>query len=85
VGHDLYAFDQTEPSSDDLAAIETEWPLIEAELMLLDAEIRVMTAEGGASDLDWRRVRRAKARVVREALAFYGKPSAPTVARGAVA
>jgi hypothetical protein len=53
-----------EPSAADLAAIEVEWPLIEAELSLVDAEIRVLTAEGGPSPLDWRRLRRAERRVL---------------------
>jgi hypothetical protein len=40
-------------------------PLIEAELALVDAEIRVLTAHGGPSKLDWRRLHR----VIREAAA----------------
>jgi hypothetical protein len=58
------------PTSKDLAAIETEWPLIEAEMALVDAEIRILTVHGGPSTLDWRRLRRAEARVIREALAL---------------
>jgi len=69
-----------EPAEDDLAAIEAEWPLIEAELFLVDAEIRVLTADDGASDLGWRRVRRAEARALRETTALYGRPAAPGVA-----
>ncbi|MEO3744932.1 DUF6284 family protein [Plantactinospora sp. B5E13] len=59
----------TEPSAADLAAIEAEWPLIAAELDLLDAEITLIYADdhGGPSELDWRRVRRAEARVTRTA------------------
>ena len=53
------------PSDVELAAIELEWPLIAAELDLLDAEIRVLTATGGPSELDWRRLRRAEHRRLR--------------------
>ncbi|EWM67796.1 MULTISPECIES: DUF6284 family protein [unclassified Micromonospora] len=58
-----------EPSAADLAAIESEWPLIAAELDVLDAEITMLYAEdhGGPSPLDWRRLRRAEARVTRAA------------------
>jgi hypothetical protein len=59
-----------EPDGADLAAIEAEWPLIESEVALVDAEIRVLTATGGPSALDWRRLRRAEQRVLREAVAF---------------
>lgn len=61
--------DQPEPTADDLAAIEAEWPLIEAELSVLDAEITLLRAadRGGPSPLDWRRLRRAEARVTRVA------------------
>jgi hypothetical protein len=58
-----------EPTAADLAAIETEWPLIAAELDVLDAEITMLYAEdhGGPTTLDWRRLRRAEARVTRAA------------------
>jgi hypothetical protein len=61
--------DPYEPSPADLAAIDVEWPLIAAELDLLDAEISLIYAEdhGGPTVLDWRRVRRAEARVTRAA------------------
>ncbi|GGQ67127.1 DUF6284 family protein [Couchioplanes azureus] len=57
------------PSRADLAAIDSEWPLIEAELSVLDAEIALINAadHGGPSPLDWRRLRRAEARVTRVA------------------
>lgn len=57
------------PSEADLAAIDAEWPLIAAELDLLDAEIALIYAEdhGGPTELDWRRLRRAQARVLRTA------------------
>jgi Family of unknown function (DUF6284) len=61
--------DPAGPTGDDLAAIEAEWPLIEAEMALVDAEIRMLTVQGAPSPLDWRRLRRAEARVMREALA----------------
>ncbi|ABP52556.1 DUF6284 family protein [Salinispora tropica] len=59
----------TEPTAADLAAIEREWPLIAAELDLLDAEITLLYAEdrGSPTEFDWRRLRRAEARVTRAA------------------
>ncbi|GIG85108.1 DUF6284 family protein [Plantactinospora endophytica] len=59
-----------DPTSQDLAAIDREWPLIEAELALLDAEITALNADGGPSPLDRRRIRRAEQRVMREAAAL---------------
>lgn len=58
-----------EPTAADLAAIESEWPLIAAELDVLDAEITLIYAEdhGGPTVLDWRRLCRAEARVTRAA------------------
>jgi len=53
-----------EPTAADLAAIEAEWPLVEAELSLLDAQIVALSAAGGPSPLDWRRLRRAERRVL---------------------
>lgn len=55
---------EAEPTTAELAEIEREWPLIAAELDLLDAEIAVLSAEGRASKLDRRRVRRAEHRVL---------------------
>jgi len=60
---------QAEPTTADLVAIEREWPLIEAEIALVDAEIRVLTNDGGPTELDWRRLRRAEERVMRELVA----------------
>ncbi|MFJ6154270.1 DUF6284 family protein [Micromonospora profundi] len=59
----------TEPTAADLAAIDAEWPLIAAELDVLDAEITHIYADdhGGPTPLDWRRLRRAEARVTRAA------------------
>jgi len=68
-----------EPTAADLAAIESEWPLIAAELDLLDAEITMLYAEdhGGPSVLDWRRLRRAEARVTRAAADLADRPADP--------
>lgn len=55
---------ETEPTAAELAAIEAEAPRIEAELALLDAEITFLTATR-PSALDWRRLRRMQARVIR--------------------
>lgn len=68
--------DQHGPSPVDLAAIDVEWPLIAAELDLLDAEISLLYAvdHGGPSPLDWRRVRRAEARVTRAATSAVRPP-----------
>jgi len=66
------------PTSLDLNAIEAEWPLIEAELSVLDAEIANIYAadNGGPSPLDWRRLRRAEARVTRVAAELAARPAA---------
>ena len=74
--------DDDGPTPGDLAAIEAEWPLIEAEIALVDAEIRVLTADPDASPLDWRRLRRAEARVLREAVLYAsGQGTAPAARR----
>jgi hypothetical protein len=67
-----------EPTPDDLAAIEAEWPLIEAELFVLDAEISLIHAahNGGPTVLDWRRLRRAEAHVTRVAAKLATRPAA---------
>ncbi|MEU4788172.1 DUF6284 family protein [Micromonospora tulbaghiae] len=66
-----------EPTSAELATIEAEWPLIEAELSVLDAEISLINAanHGGPSPLDWRRLRRAEARVTRVAAELAARPA----------
>ena len=70
------------PSPAELAAIEAEWPLIEAELAVLDAEIVALSAAGGPSPLDWRRLRRAERRVLAVRLRLMtARPAG--VARGA--
>ncbi|MEU3225174.1 DUF6284 family protein [Streptomyces sp. NPDC006976] len=50
------------PSAAELDAIEQEMPLIRAEVALLDAQI--MTIDRPANELDTRRVRRARNRVL---------------------
>nr|WP_067509924.1 DUF6284 family protein [Actinoplanes sp. TFC3] len=55
-----------EPTPAHLAAIEREQRLLEAEVALVDAEIRFLSAEPGPTQLDWRRLRRAQNRVLRE-------------------
>jgi hypothetical protein len=57
------------PSPADLAAIDAEWPLIAAEMDVLDAEITMLYAadRGGPSPMDWRRLRRAEAKVTKVA------------------
>ena len=58
--HDA-ALDDDEPTPDDLAAIEREWPLIEADLALTDAQVALLLADRRTlSALDWRRLRRAE-------------------------
>ncbi|WNI23594.1 DUF6284 family protein [Streptomyces sp. ITFR-16] len=51
-----------EPPAAELDAIEHEMPLIRAEVELLDAQI--MTIDRPASELDERRIRRARNRVM---------------------
>lgn len=65
------------PSSAALAKIEAEWPVIEADMDVLDAEIAMIYAadSGGPSPLDWRRLRRAEARVTRIAAELTMRPA----------
>jgi hypothetical protein len=72
--------DAVGPTDADLAAIEAEWPLIEAEMALVDAEILMLTGQGGPTAMDWRRLRRAEARVIREALALTAHLRVPDLA-----
>jgi hypothetical protein len=67
-----------EPSASELDAIEAEWPLIAADLDVLDAEIAIINAadRGGPTVLDWRRLRRAEARVTRVAAELAARPAA---------
>jgi hypothetical protein len=72
-----HPFHTDAPTPEALALIEAEWPLIEAELSVLDAEITLINAadHGGPSPLDWRRLRRAEARVTRVAAELAARPS----------
>jgi hypothetical protein len=70
------------PTEAQLIEIEREWPLIEAEMALVIAEIHVLTTDR-PSELDWRRVRRAEARVAREAIAFAARSGAVVALGGA--
>ncbi|WP_034217688.1 DUF6284 family protein [Actinoplanes subtropicus] len=65
------------PTAADLDAIEAEWPLIAAELDLLDADINLINAadHGGPTALDWRRKRRAEAKVTRVAAELAARPT----------
>jgi hypothetical protein len=72
-GFDVGAADAG-PTAEDLAAIEAQWPLIEAELAVVDAEVRMASADS-PSDLDWRALRRAQARVLRAAAEVYARPA----------
>ncbi len=69
-----------EPTRAELAAIEAEWPRIAAEMDLLDAEIAMLYAadRGGPTPLDWRRLRRAEARVIRETFAHVARRTTRT-------
>ena len=66
-----------EPSASELDASEAEWPLIAADLDVLDAEIAIINAadRGGPTVLDWRRLRRAEARVTRVAAELVARPA----------
>jgi len=66
-----------EPSASELDAIEAEWPLIAADLDVLDAEIAIINAadRGGPTVLDWRRLRRAEARVTGVAAELVARPA----------
>ena len=62
--------EEREPTVAELAAIEYEMPLIEAEMAVVRAETAIIRAGHGASELDWRRLRRARHRVLRTAAAL---------------
>ncbi len=59
-----------EPTPAHLAALKREQRLLDAEIALVDAEIRFLTAEPAPTQLDWRRLRRAQNRVLREMAAL---------------
>ena len=58
--------DSTEPTRQELQAIEAEWPLIAAELAVVDAEIAAARAGDDMTELGRRRMRRAQARLTRQ-------------------
>ena len=75
----LTTSDMPEPSRADLAAIDAEWPVIAAEIDVVDAEIALINAadRGGPTPLDWRRLRRAEARVTRAAADLASRQADP--------
>ena len=58
-----------DPTPAHLDAVDREQRLFEAEIALVDAEIRFRAAEP-PTQLDWRRLRRAQNRVLREITAL---------------
>ncbi|MFE3658358.1 DUF6284 family protein [Streptomyces sp. NPDC059165] len=70
-----------EPTDAELDAIENELPLILAEVDLLDAQI--MTLDRPASELDERRLRRARRRVLAERLALTNRTADEILPGGA--
>jgi hypothetical protein len=75
--------EQREPTATELAAIDHEMPLIEAELAVVTAEIGIIRAGYRASELDWRRLRRAQHRVLRAAAALASTTIPPALERAA--
>ena len=69
-----------EPTVAALTSIDAEWPLIDAELAVVDAEIQALSAAGGPSPLDWRRLRRAERRVLAARARLAAGPDVPGVA-----
>jgi hypothetical protein len=55
-----------EPTARELQNIEAEWPLIAAELAVVDAEIAMLQTGDESSELNRRRLRRAKAQLTRQ-------------------
>ena len=82
-GASLEVSDAVEPTDEELAAIEREWPQIETELAELDAWIQALGDGGRASSLDVRRWRRAQRRVLatHSLPAFDGHGSQPLPCR----
>ncbi|MGW7167974.1 DUF6284 family protein [Streptomyces sp. NPDC054884] len=73
--------DFMEPTSAELDAIEQESPLILAEVDLLDAQI--MTLDRPANEVDARRIRRARNRVLAARRNLANGPAAATLPGGA--
>ncbi|MEU2285951.1 DUF6284 family protein [Streptomyces sp. NPDC013178] len=74
------AFDR-EPTLAELDAIELESPLILAEVELLDAQIK--TLDGPANEVDTRRIRRARNRVLAARRDLVNRTAGATVPGGA--
>ncbi|MGW3459059.1 DUF6284 family protein [Streptomyces olivaceoviridis] len=73
--------DWKEPTSAELDAIEREMPLILADVDLLDAQI--ITLDRTPSELDERRIRRARRRVLTERIALANRAATASLPGGA--
>ncbi|WP_251094527.1 DUF6284 family protein [Streptomyces sp. Caat 7-52] len=73
--------DFMEPTSAELDAIDLEMPLILADVDLIDAQI--MTLDRMPSELDERRLRRARRRVLAERAALANRAAAASLPGGA--
>ncbi|KUN70188.1 hypothetical protein AQJ46_17620 [Streptomyces canus] len=73
--------DFMEPTDAELDAIEQEMPLILARVDLLDAQI--ITLDRTPTELDTRRIRRARRRVLVEGLALVNRTTGVTLSGGA--
>ncbi|WP_405518953.1 DUF6284 family protein [Streptomyces canus] len=72
--------DFMEPTDAELDAIEREMPLILARVDLLDAQI--ITLDRAPTELDTRRIRRARRRVLIEGVALVNRTADVTVSGG---
>ncbi|MFC8140323.1 DUF6284 family protein [Streptomyces paradoxus] len=73
--------DSMEPTDAELDAIEQEMPVILADVDLLDAQI--ITLDRIPSELDNRRMRRARRRALAARIALVNRTSAATIPGGA--
>ncbi|MER7933261.1 MULTISPECIES: DUF6284 family protein [unclassified Streptomyces] len=73
--------DFMEPTSAELDAIELEMPAILADVDLLDAQI--ITLDRTPNELDTRRIRRARRRVLAEQLALANRAAGTSLPGGA--
>ncbi|MFJ8824446.1 DUF6284 family protein [Streptomyces sp. NPDC102467] len=73
--------DIMEPTAAELDAIEQEMPVILADVDLLDAEI--VTLDRTPSELDERRIRRARRRALAARVALLNRPAMTNVSGGA--
>ncbi|MET9387981.1 DUF6284 family protein [Streptomyces sp. NPDC002928] len=73
--------DWNEPTDAELAAIESEMPLILADVDLIGVQISVM--DRPTNELDTRRVRRALARVLSEQVKLINRTAVTATAGGA--